>query len=311
MKPFRKNLAIAVDGGGIRGVIVTKALSKLEQVLGQPLQSIARLMAGTSTGSIISAALAAGISAAEIHQLYLDFGEDIFKKNWRTFFWPITRYRYPHKLLEDTLRTYIGERVMSDYWTAKPPTDVIFTTYDLLENRPRFIKSWKSEYRDWPVVKAVLASSSVPTYFPVVDGRYVDGGLGLYENPCYLAAYEILFVLKWKLQETTLISLGTGRNPNAIQAAQPERFQTWEWLKPLLDAFLVSASDQQVHMVKTFFHSLDFRRFQVDLKETIEMDDASAIPKLVKYGEAMGRMILRDQYDQVQYVEPPELPPYG
>ena len=30
MKPFRKNLAIAVDGGGIRGVIATKALSIID-----------------------------------------------------------------------------------------------------------------------------------------------------------------------------------------------------------------------------------------------------------------------------------------
>jgi hypothetical protein len=308
MKPFRKNLAIAIDGGGIRGVIVTKALSILESTLGTSMFELARLMTGTSTGSIITAELAAGTSAAKLHQLYLDFSGAIFKKSLRTFFWPLTRYRYPHKPLEDALRMELGDQVVSDYWTTNPPTDVVITTYDLLENRPRFIKSWKSEYRDWPVVKAVLASSSAPTYFPVVDGRYVDGGLGMYENPCYLAAYELQFALKWNLEETTLISLGTGRDPNAIQAGQPERFYTWEWLEPLFDAFLSSAADQQVHLVKVFFPKLDFRRFQVDLKESIEMDDASAIPELVKYGEKMGQMILHDQYDRAQKVEPPNMP---
>ena len=203
---------------------------------------------------------------------------------------------------------YLGERVMSDYWTVFLPTDVIITTYDLLANRPRFIKSWKSEYEDWPAVKAVLASSSAPTYFPVVDGQYVDGGLGAYANPCYLAAYEILFVLKWKLEETTLISLGTGRDSHAIQAGQPESFRSWEWLSPVFDAFLSSASDQQVHLVDTLFGGLDFRRFQVDLKESIEMDDSDAIPELIKYGEVMGQMILNDKYDRAQLIEPPELP---
>ena len=308
MKPFRKNLAIAVDGGGIRGVIATKALSILEESLGTSVFEISRLMAGTSTGSIIVADLASGTNAAELHQLYLDHGGEIFEKSWRTFFWPLTRYRYPQKPLEDALRMYLGDRVMSDFWTADPPTDVVITTYDLLENRPLFIKSWKSQYKDWSAVKAVLASSSAPTYFPVVDGRYVDGGLGLYENPCYLAAYEIQFALQWNPEETTLISLGTGRDPQAIQAGEPERFYTWEWLEPLLDAFLSSAADQQVHLVKTFFPELDFRRFQVDLKESIEMDDASAIPKLVKYGEEMGQMILSDQYDRAQMVEPPDMP---
>ena len=308
MKPFRKNLAIAVDGGGIRGVIATKALSILEESLGKSIFDLARLMAGTSTGSIIAAELATGASASKVNQLYLDYGGEIFKKSWRTLFWPLTRYRYPQEPLEDALRMYLDDRVMSDFWNADPPTDVVVTTYDLIENRPLFIKSWKSEYADWTAVKAVLASSSAPTYFPVVEGRYVDGGLGLYENPCYLAAYETQFALKWNLEETTLISLGTGRDPNAIQPGQPDRFYTWQWLGPLFDAFLSSAADQQVHLVKTFFPTLDFRRFQVDLTESIEMDDASQIPDLVKYGEKMGQMILNDQYDRAQQVEPPDMP---
>lgn len=308
MQPFRKNLAIAIDGGGIRGVIVTKALSMLEDAIGGSLHKFARLVAGTSTGSIISAALGAGISASKIHQLYLEFGENVFKKSWRTFFWPLTRYRYTHKSLEEALRHHLGDRIMSDYWTQDPPTDVIITAYDLIENRPRFIKSWKSEYKDWPVVKAILASSSVPTYFPTVDGRFVDGGIGVYANPCYLAAYEILFTLKWTLEETTLISLGTGRDPQAIKPGQPDLFSAWDWINPILDAFLVSAGDQQVHFVKNFFPSLDFRRFQVNLDQSIEMDDPAAIPALVKYGEEMGRMILNDQFDQAQYIATPVIP---
>lgn len=308
MKPFRKNVAIAIDGGGIRGVIVTKALSMLEEKLEKPLHEIARLLAGTSTGAIISSALAAGSEAEDIHKLYLEQGHEIFKKNWRTYLWLLSRYRYPHEPLEAALREHLGDRIMSEYWTSSQPTDVILTAYDLLENRPRFIKSWKSDYKDWPVVKAVLASSSVPTYFPTVDGRYVDGGVGVYQNPCYLAAYEILFVLKWRLEETTLISLGTGRDPQAIKEGQPEHFNTWDWIRSMLDAFLVSAADQQVHVTKTFFPSLDFRRFQVDLDEPIEMDDPGKIPELVKYGESMGQMILDDQIDRALTISPPTMP---
>ena len=81
MKPFRKNLALAIDGGGIRGVVATRALSILEESLGVTLFELARLMAGTSTGSIIVADLAAGKSAPELHQLYLDHGPEIFEKS--------------------------------------------------------------------------------------------------------------------------------------------------------------------------------------------------------------------------------------
>ena len=51
MKPFRKHVAIAIDGGGIRGVAVTRALMMLEEALSLPSHHIFRLTAGTSTGS--------------------------------------------------------------------------------------------------------------------------------------------------------------------------------------------------------------------------------------------------------------------
>jgi predicted acylesterase/phospholipase RssA len=304
MKPFRKNVAIAIDGGGIRGVIVTQALSMLEAHLGKPVSEIFRLAAGTSTGSIISAGVGSGLTASRMHELYLALGSTIFKKSWRTFFWPLTRFRYPQKPLADALRNSIGNKKMGDFWSVDPPTDVVITTFDLIANKTCFIKPWKPDYQDWPVIQAILASSSVPTFFPVVEGRYVDGGVGSYANPCYLAAYEAQFCLKWDPKETTLISLGTGRDPHAVKPGQPGRFLAWEWLIPTLDAFLASADDQQVHLVEIFFKDLDFRRFQVDLAKAIPMDDPRQIPQLVKYGEKMGQMILNDQLDEAMGIKP-------
>jgi len=300
MKPFRKNVAIAIDGGGIRGIIVARALATLERHLRQPVHKVFRLAAGTSTGSIISTSIAAGLTAAQLTQLYTSLGTTIFKKTWRTFLWPLSRFRYSHKPLINALREHIGTMKMEDFWTADPPTDVVITTFDLLTNKTCFIKPWKKEYKDWPVIWAILASSSVPTYFPIVDGRYVDGGIGSYANPCYLAAYEAKFCLKWDPNETTLISLGTGRGPNGFKAGNARRFMAWDWLSPTLDAFIESAGDQQVHLVDTFFQDLDFRRFQVDLKESIPMDDPAQIQNLTKYGEQMGKMILNDQFDRAQ-----------
>lgn len=304
MKPFRKNLAIAIDGGGIRGVMVTQALTLLEAALGQPLHERARLYAGTSTGSIISATLAAGFTAKQIHELYLKLGSTIFRPSWRTLFFPLTKYRYSSGPLEKALHDQLGDMKMKDYWKDLALRDVVITSFDVLQNATCFIKPWKLQYQDWPVVKAVLASSCVPTYFPPVEGRYVDGGVGSYANPCYLAAYESEFCLGWKAEETTLISLGTGRSPNPLKAGDPTRFQAWDWLGPVLDAFLDSASDQQVRLVDTFFKKLDFRRFQLDMVNRIEMDDPSQIPALVEYGTALGNMILEDRTDSAAKIKP-------
>ena len=101
MKPFRKHVAIAVDGGGIKGVIVTRALAILEEHLGQSSHEIFRLAAGTSTGSIISAGIGAGLSGAEMHGLYCELGDTAFRKTWRSWLWPLTRYRYPPGQAQD------------------------------------------------------------------------------------------------------------------------------------------------------------------------------------------------------------------
>ena len=306
MKPFRKHVAFAIDGGGIRGIIVTKALTMLEEKLEQPIYNLARLYAGTSTGSIISVGLATGMTASSIHELYLRLGGSIFRKSWRTFFFPITRYRYPVEPLEQALLNQFDDMKMGDFWSKESLTltDVVITTYDAVNRMTRFIKPWKLQYQNWPVVKAVLASSSVPTYFPLVDGRYVDGGIGSYSNPCFLAAYELTFCLGWKPEETTLISLGTGRVLETANSGNPASYRPWNWLDPVLDAFISSASDQQVRTVETFFKKLDFRRFQVDLSEELPMDDPTHIPELLEYGKQMGSMILEDQIDSAIKLKP-------
>jgi hypothetical protein len=304
MKPFRKNVAIAVDGGGIKGVIVTRALSILEDYLGLPSHDLFRLAAGTSTGSVISAGVAVGLSGAGLYRLYVELAETIFRRTWRYHLWPLARYRYSGRPLEAALKRYVGDAMMGDLWAAHPATDVVITAFDLVTNRTRFIKPWKGEYAAWPVSRAVMASSAVPSYFPVIEGRYVDGGVGSYSNPCYLAAYEAYVCLGWDPAETTLISLGTGRNPHSIGPGDADRFWAWDWLEPLLGAFIQSADDQQVHLVRHFFEDLDFRRFQIDLQEPLAMDDPSKVQELTQYGDQLGRKILNDETDPAMNLIP-------
>jgi uncharacterized protein len=311
MKPFRKNVAIAIDGGGIRGAVVTRALSMLEAHLGLRSHDIFRLAAGTSTGSIISAGIAAGLSARELDQLYSDLGTTIFKKTVRSALWPLFRYRYDREPIETLLKLYFGEGKMGDFWSASPATDLVITTFDLVDNHTRFIKPWKAEYCDLPIVKAVMASCIVPTYFPVLEGRYIDGGAGSYANPAYLAAYEMCYCLNWDPTESTLISLGTGRDPHKFDPKKTNNMFVWQWIDPIVGAFTQSADDQQVHLVEKFFDKLDFRRFQVDMGEVIGMDEPEKIAQLQGYGEELGMMVLNDQVDRSMNVSPAVAPAVG
>ena len=297
MKPFRKNVAIAIDGGGIRGLIVTQALSILESYLKKPLYDIFRLTAGTSTGSIIAAGIGAGISGQEMTQEYLKLGENIFQTTFRKLFFPLTRYMYSDIPLKEALNNRFYRMDMGDFWLSQKKTDVVITAYDLKENRTRFIKPWKKEYLFWPVAKAVQASCTVPALFPPVDNRYIDGGVGSYANPCYIAAYEAKECLNWKMEETTLISIGTGRAPCSFTEKQVKGAYAWDWLRMSIGAFMQSAYDQQINLIHTHYGLLDFRRFQIDLLDNIASDDISKMPDLLEYGKILGRMIIEDRYD--------------
>jgi hypothetical protein len=298
MKKLRSHAAIALDGGGIRGLMIARALAVLEKkrVFGEKTcNQVFRLAAGTSTGSIISAGLAAGLTGGRLFELYQALGPVVFRQTLRSALWLLFRYRYDPGTLLRFLHQYLGTGTMGEIG----PMRLVITTFDLVENRTRFITTGKPQYADWQVAEAVLASCSVPTYFPPVKGQFVDGGVGSYANPCYLAAYEACIVRRWDPGETTLISLGTGRDPHSFTRGDADHFWPWDWLAPVLGAFQQSADDEQVRVVKTFFRRLDFRRFQVNFSRSIPLDDAGkdSLNQLVRYGDELAELIMKDRTD--------------
>lgn len=345
-RPLRKNIALAIDGGGIRGVVAARALMELEKALGKPVSQIANLVAGTSTGAIILGATAMGMNATTIHDLYLDWGPRIFYKSWRTIP-PLkytVRYRYDGKALDHVLREKWGDITLGDLNRQRPDFHMVLTSTDILANTTRMIKSYKRRYANWTLRDAVIASSTLPSVFPVFEHEYdampydpaceswlpkkrywVDGGVGLYTNPCYTAAYEVAFCLRsqgWSLDNTTLISIGTGKNPmDKIwgkrlrglrgKLRSPSMLFGPEWVFPSIDTFCLDATKQNVRLVRHFFGDaivertgdpeagLDFRRYNIELPEPVEMDNADAIPMLSEMGEKLGKMIVNDEQEDV------------
>jgi uncharacterized protein len=76
---------LALDGGGIRGVLTLEYLEAIEALLRQRrddpdflLSDYFDLIGGTSTGSIIAAGLACGMSVKDIKSLYYGLGVKVF-----------------------------------------------------------------------------------------------------------------------------------------------------------------------------------------------------------------------------------------
>src|SRR6185295_20048201 len=80
---------LALDGGGIRGILTLEYLGVIENMLRKRsgrndflLCDYFDLIGGTSTGSIIAAALACGMSVAQLKALYAELGPYVFKPSW-------------------------------------------------------------------------------------------------------------------------------------------------------------------------------------------------------------------------------------
>src|SRR5689334_12923779 len=105
---------LALDGGGLRGILTLGILKQLEDELrarhggdaGFRLSDYFDLIAGTSTGAIIAATLAIGWSVDEITRKYFELGARVFQRSLlRKGF---MRARYDEARLIDELKAVYG-----------------------------------------------------------------------------------------------------------------------------------------------------------------------------------------------------------
>src|SRR5689334_12266 len=69
---------LSIDGGGILGAIPAAILADLEARTGKRCGNLFSFVAGTSTGSIITACIAAGVRASRIADIYCQRCGEIF-----------------------------------------------------------------------------------------------------------------------------------------------------------------------------------------------------------------------------------------
>ena len=69
---------LSIRGGGIRGIIPCCCLMKLESQLGGLTRDHIEFCAGTSTGALLTAAVAAGVPASDLLQVYTARSQEIF-----------------------------------------------------------------------------------------------------------------------------------------------------------------------------------------------------------------------------------------
>jgi patatin-like phospholipase/acyl hydrolase len=287
---------LAIDGGGIRGLIPALVLTELERRAGRRVFEMFDLIAGTSTGGILACALCAPdpLPASELVSLYEDEGPKIFD---RSLFQRIKSAeglldeKYDDAALDRALERFLEQKRLSE---ARP--DLIVPAYDTALPGPYFFKTSKAratpETDDFPLSIVARATSAAPTYFEPVEldeRALVDGGV-FAVNPAMSAFAEVLKEVD--AREVVLLSLGTGQHTLKRSFDEIKDWGVAKWARPILEVVFDGVSDAVDYQLDHVLGGDRYWRLQTELTlASDDLDDASEdnLVKLRGHAEDMIR----------------------
>jgi predicted acylesterase/phospholipase RssA len=292
---------LALDGGGIRGVIPARVLEEIERRCGKPIAEMFDMISGTSTGGIITLGLtkpdASGTrpqySASDMLRFYTEQGATIFSKSFGrkvASLFGLTDARYSAKPLETLLEGHFGDAMLSSALK-----EVVIPSYDISGPAPFFFKKLyakKNSRWDVPMKMVARATSAAPTYFnPAelsLDGKrheLVDGGT--FANNPAVSAYVDAVHIGDDQDQFLVVSIGTGQPPQTpgsgpipVRPGHPRHWGLIRWVRPILEVVLDGAPKAvgyQMDQLQTAKGStLKYHRLQSLLPTASHaMDDAS------------------------------------
>lgn len=287
---------LTIDGGGVRGIIPAVLLAALERQTGRPTRETFDFVAGTSTGAVLAAGIAAGIPAERIVAAYAHRSGEVFRSvallsGLRRL---ATGALYDTRTLHELIRDELGPEARD--WTLNDsPIDLLVTAKRLEDGMPWYF------VRDNPanscraggfrLSEVVTASAAAPTYFrpwrvsPI--GELIDGGIGVAGNPVYQACVEAFeYTDAYRPEDSLVVSLGTGK---LLRRERPTWL--WPWLGWLLAELLRSPAEQQTELVFRHWPQVPFYRLDLELEREIGLDAVDRIAELRAYGDRLASAV--------------------
>ena len=156
---------LSIDGGGVRGIVAGTILEAIEKKINKPLCKVFDLIAGSSVGSVIGAALylknvngTPKYNTSDILDLMCRYSGKIFSKPG--FLPLIVGPKFSDKSLNGILKDVFGNVTMKDLMA-----NFIVPSYDLCSNDTVMFRNWVDKYRDIKVSDIIRGAVAAPTYF--------------------------------------------------------------------------------------------------------------------------------------------------
>ncbi|MBX7223997.1 MAG: patatin-like phospholipase family protein [Blastocatellia bacterium] len=322
---------LAIDGGGIRGIIPATVLVRLEKLLGEELGDpelklgeYFDLVSGTSTGGVISCLMVtpdparpgrAKYSVQDALNLYLANGAAIFNKHNLHTVLSLDGYRderYPAGPIEAVFQKYFGDAQLKDL--IRP---TLIPAFETKEYRPFFFTQHDANRPEYNfLVRTVTRSTTAaPTYFEMAQAPdmahpptihpMVDGGV--FANNPAMCAYVEAYAQKWIASpaDCILLSVGTGITTQGVnnEGISYDEAKSWgniAWTGPLIDILYEGASQtidyQLAHLFKAAGHPHCYTRINgaipKGISQSLDAADEENMRKLQEFGEN-----LADQYE--------------
>lgn len=271
---------LSLSGGGIKGVFQSTFLEYLEEEYKVPLSQIFDLVAGTSTGSIVGAALACNMSMKDVTNLYKKHGKAIFKK--KTVGVKLLRSSwYSNEELKRQLSTVFQNRTLKDASTR------LLIPSTSLENYKYSIFTQESNES---IVDALMSSAAAPFYFNAykttgnINHFYMDGGLWA-NNPTLVAILYCINVLDVPLDRIRVLSIGTMCMPPGNDASHFNTLKTLsaEKIRSVISAMFNSSESFTHDYSENLINELNIMHIDPSeaVRSKVELDDVdSAINEL-------------------------------
>jgi uncharacterized protein len=297
---------LAIDGGGVRGIIPALILARLEELTGAPIVRQFNLVAGTSTGAIIALGLTRpsdadiakpAYSARQIVDLFEMHASDIFPTTWPWL--RAVQQVFRPKYTSDSIEV-VFDKYFADVLLDEALTNVIVPAYEIEDSR----RIWfgRGSHGDIQMKDVVRAATAVPTYFaPVrigVQPRHAEKGYLALADGALFANNPAQQALEVGLRQTLvqkedrsllLLSIGTGRGTIHRSFDNAWSWGALKWSESLLDILLSdpAAETQERHHMTD--RGVDYRRIQVELGTNPPAIDASRRQDLERLKELTQR----------------------